>query len=79
MFVILIDPNHQVYKFFRTIYFDEERCSWGPEWSKSSKFGQHLLLAVRKPAKVRKHTTHKDAQNRFGQLVEKGQNCGNFF
>jgi hypothetical protein len=48
----------------------------GSEWSKSSRFGQHLLLAVCKPAKISKQTIHKDAQNHFGQLVEKGQNYG---
>jgi hypothetical protein len=33
-------------------------------------------LTVHKPEKINKQTTHKDAQNHFGQLAEKGQNCG---
>jgi hypothetical protein len=70
MLVILIGTRSQAYKFSEFVK-EEEGAPGGPGWSKSSKFGQHLLLAVHKPAKISKQTTHKDAQNHFGQLVEK--------
>jgi hypothetical protein len=50
----------------------------GPEWSKSSKFG-HLLLVVHLSCKNNKQTTHKDAQNHFGQLAERSQTVAKSF
>ena len=60
MLVILIDPDQHTYMFLETIVLMRKCALRGPEWSKSSKFGQHLLLAVRKPAKISKQITHKD-------------------
>jgi hypothetical protein len=62
----------QDYKFSRKVYFLKRKCApGGLECSRSSKFRQQFLLAVRKPAKNSKLYMLKDAQKPLESTCKK--------